>query len=98
MWRFKVKTSLNLSRSLDWRSLIIGLLIAMMALLASGHKSGDRFTGRYEAFSAGNDPYGMFVFDSYTGQTWRMDNKSTLSYGTPEDREYPESLEPEDNR
>jgi hypothetical protein len=98
MWRFKVKNSLNLSRSLDWRSLIIGLLIAMMALLASGHKSGDRFTGRYEAFSAGNDPYGIFIVDSYSGQTWRMDNKSTLSYGTPEDREYPESLEPEDNR
>ena len=88
-----MKTALNLSRNLDWRSLIIGLLIAITALLASGHKSGDRFRGRYEAISAGHSEFGIFIVDVYTGQTWRMDNTSTISYGTPEDREFPESEE-----
>jgi hypothetical protein len=85
-------------RNLDWRSLIIGLLIAMIALLASGHKGTDRFVGRYQAISAGNSEFGIFIVDAYSGQTWRMDETSTISYGTPEQRELPKPDEPIDKR
>lgn len=93
-----MKTSSSIIRNLDWRSLIIGLLIAMMAMLAAGHKSGDRFVGRYQAIQAGNSEFGIFIVDPYTGQTWRMDETSTINYGTPEDREFLEPKEPESNR
>ena len=54
-------------RDMDWRSLIIGLLIGMLVLMASGHQTGrSRFMGRYMAVSAGNSPDAIFVVDAYT--------------------------------
>jgi hypothetical protein len=93
---YKVKTSSNITRNLDWRSLIIGLLIGMMVLLASGHKSGGSYAGRYIPIAAENSPFGIFIVDAYSGRTWRMDENSTINYGTPDQREFPESDKPED--
>jgi hypothetical protein len=89
---FKVKTSLNIGRGLDWHSLMIGLLIGMILLLASGLQSGgQRYTGRYMGVSAGSSPDGIFIVDRYTGDTWRMDGADTIEYGSPYRRE---SVEP----
>lgn len=90
-----MKTLLNITRNGDWRSLVIGLLIGMMVLLASGLKGESRFLGRYIPISAGNSESAIFIVDAYTGQTWRMDESSTISYGTPEQRELSESTNQE---
>ncbi|MBW8015673.1 MAG: hypothetical protein FVQ82_05765 [Planctomycetes bacterium] len=93
-----MKTSLNISRNLDWRSLIIGLLVGMMVLLASGHQSGQRYLGRYIPISAGNSEDTIFIVDTYCGQTWRMNESSTIDYGIPNHRKMPESRKPDNDR
>ena len=87
-----MKTSLNIARGLDWRSLVIGLLLGMMVLMASGLESGQpRFMGRYIPIQAGNSPDSIFIVDAYTGQTWRMDENATVDYGIPELNQSPET-------
>ena len=95
-----MKTSLNIGQSLDWRSLVIGLLVGMVVLIASGYESGQRsrFMGRYIPISAGNSEDAIFIVDAYTGQTWRMDESDTVDYGIPELRESPVSDAAEGNR
>ncbi len=93
-----MKSSLNITRDMDWRSLVIGLLIGMVVLMASGHQTGQRFLGRYIPISAGNSADAIFIIDAYSGHTWRMDESSTIDYGTPEQRELPETDVPRTER
>ena len=90
-----MKTSLNIGRALDWHSLVIGLLIGMILLLTLGLESGrQQYTGRYMGVSAGSSPDGIFIVDRYNGDTWRMDGRETVEYGSPYRRE---SVEPQES-
>ncbi|MCF7954487.1 MAG: hypothetical protein K9M75_01670 [Phycisphaerae bacterium] len=79
-----MKTSLNIGRSVDWRSLVIGLLVGMILLLSLGLQSnGQMFTGRYMGVSAGSSFIEIFIVDRYTGEVWLLDGKETVEYGSP---------------
>lgn len=93
----EMKRSWNIARDMDWRSLVIGLLIGMVVLMSSGHETGQRFLGRYTAFSAGNSEDAIFIVDTYSGQTWRLDASGSIDYGIPES-EMPKTDLPESNR
>jgi hypothetical protein len=84
---FEMESSWNITRDMDWRSLVIGLLIGIVVLMASGHETGQRFLGRYVPVTAGNSADAIFVVDTYSGHIWRIDETSTIDYGTPEMRE-----------
>jgi len=86
-----MKSSWNIARDMDWRSLVIGLLIGMVVFMASGYEGRQRFLGRYTAFSAGNSEEAIFIVDMYSGRTWRLDANSTVDYGIPGTRELPET-------
>lgn len=84
-----------IAQNLDFKSLIIGLLIGVCALLVSGQYDHNENTdGRFMCCAAGSDPYGVFIVDTQTGQTWRLDNKSTIYYGAPENRQSSRSYDP----
>jgi len=86
-----MKSSWNITRDMDWRSMVIGLLIGMLVLMVSGYQTEPSFFGRYMPVNAGNSPDAVFVVDVYSGHTWRIDDSSTIDYGTPEMRETQEN-------
>ena len=85
-----MKNILNFNGGLDWRALVIGILIGMLLLLASGQESSSRYMGRYIPVSGGNADV-VFITDVYTGHTWRMDRDTTVDYGTPGVDQIPQS-------
>jgi hypothetical protein len=70
------------NRNIDFKSLVIGLLLGLCITLVSG-ASKDGGNGRYDC-SADQDQ--VFIIDTQTGQTWRLDKSSTTDFGTPQNR------------
>jgi len=83
-----MERAIAIARNIDFKSMMIGLLLGVCVLLVSGQYTEQHNTNnRFMCCAAGSDPYGVFVIDTQTGQTWRLDNKSTIGYGTPENRQ-----------
>lgn len=91
-------TSNKFVSSLDLRSIVIGVAGVILLLLVAGQSSSLDNGGRYTITPAGSAPFGVFVLDTHTGDIWRMDDASTIYYGTPKRREFPESNEPRAKR
>ncbi len=68
---------------LDIKSFAIGFLLSVTIalLLASSNSDGD--SGRYRCCESSGDPLAVFVVDSFTGHTWRLDRAGTIDYGMP---------------
>ena len=76
----RIRGDINLS------SLIIGFLLAVCLMLASGAFSGSRADseGPYQ-IATGSDA-AVFVIDTQTGQTWQLSRSDNIDFGTPFDR------------
>jgi len=90
-----MESSLHTNKYLDWKSLVIGLLIGILVLMASGHQTGNAFNGRFWPVAGGTSNEVLFIVDTFNGQTWRMDATTTIDYGIPELRGVPEAENPE---
>ncbi len=73
-------------RSIDTKSLIIGLLLGLCAVFAAGAAGGTKYAvGRYQLFAAANGGSCM-VIDSKTGQVWhRHTSTSGNHWGSPDE-------------
>lgn len=69
-------------RNIDFKSLAIGLLLGLCIMLVSGYAT-DGDNGRYQCSASENQ---VFILDTQTGQTWKVDASSTIDLGTPQDR------------
>lgn len=75
------------SWGLDSKSLGVGLLLGLCAVLATGAIGDNRdHVGQYQCGAAGDDPLGVFVVDTETGHTWRFGRTDTIDYGTSTNR------------
>ena len=72
-------------KSIDMKSLIIGLLLGLCAVLAAGAVGGTKYeVGRYRIATGQN--YYCMVIDSKTGQLWHIQGASGSSdWGSPEE-------------
>ncbi|KPK44077.1 MAG: hypothetical protein AMJ65_04025 [Phycisphaerae bacterium SG8_4] len=73
-------------KSIDMKSLIIGLLLGLCAVFAAGAVSGGKNrVGRYRLFGTANGSSCM-VLDSQTGQVWyRYNSTSGFDWGSPDE-------------
>lgn len=72
------------SRIISLKGIITGFLLGLCVTIVMGTNGGS--SGRYECCAAGNNSETVFVIDTQTGQTWRLDRTSTIDYGTPLER------------
>lgn len=56
---------------LDWRSLVVGLLLGVCLVLGMGAAAPDR-TGRYQISAIGYPGNDAYVIDTGTGQVWHF--------------------------
>lgn len=68
---------------IDIKSLIIGVLITVVVLLALGasHSTGSHSCGRYQ-FAAGENNY-AYVIDTSTGQVWSKSGTGREEFWKP---------------
>ncbi len=76
------------NRNIEFKSLIIGLLLGLCITLVMGF-SNDSDNGRYQCSADQNQ---VFIIDTQTGQTWILDNSSTTDLGTPQNRKSQKSF------
>ena len=72
-------------KTIDTKSLLIGLLFGVCVLLALGAASGKQDdVGRYQVACPDSSSV-CFVIDTTTGQVWRRQTRSSgNSYGSPD--------------
>lgn len=71
----------------DFRSITIGFLLALCLILAIGAANNKlSCPGRYQCCAAGDDSLAVFILDTQTGQTWRIDRTDSYDFGTPQQR------------
>ena len=73
---------------IDLRSLVIGLLLGSCLILVSGY-SGNSANGRYQCSASAG--LWVFIIDTQTGQTWKLDDSATADFGTPQNRKSQQS-------
>ncbi|OHB55151.1 MAG: hypothetical protein A2173_00250 [Planctomycetes bacterium RBG_13_44_8b] len=75
-----------LSPNAGIKNFIIGFLLGLCIMLAAAAASSDNTLGIYQCCSSGDGSTGVFVIDTRTGHTWRLDRSDHYDYGTPQQR------------
>lgn len=71
----------------DLKSVAIGVLLCLVVTLLLAATNDNAYFQRYECCTSFGDASAVFVVDSFTGQTWRLDVDGTIDYGTPYKRD-----------
>jgi hypothetical protein len=81
------ESSRRLNLNVDFKSLVIGFLLALCLAVAMGagfiNEAEQDDRGLYQCCAAGDDDLSVFIIDTETGQTWRVGRTDTYDFGTP---------------
>jgi hypothetical protein len=85
---FMVKKITNLLKpNVGFRDFIIGFLLGICIMLAvAAASNNDKSPGAYQCCAAGNESTAVFIIDTKTGHTWRLNRSDHYDYGTPQER------------
>ncbi len=68
---------------IDLNSAAIGILLCLVVTLLLAATDDYSYFQRYECCTSSGDASAVFVIDTFTGQTWRLDIDGTIDYGKP---------------
>lgn len=72
----------------DIKSLMFGFIGALCLILLLGQENQQGTTGRYQCCAVNSDFTAVYITDTTTGQTWRMEPDENFDYGKPYERNF----------